>query len=227
MAKNIQNQEEVMVAEAVTKTEQFFEEHGKKVVIALVALLVLFSGAYAYKYLVVDKNENAAKALIAKAQENISGETPNFELALKGDESNAGFLEVIEQYGSTDAGNIANHYAGICYLRLGDLENAAKYLKAYDAVGGSVAAEIIDAQNLGLQGDIAVNKGEYAEAAKLFAKAVKVSDNEFTAPYYLLKQGQALVAAGQTADAQKCFKTITEKYSKSAENFEAERNLGL
>ena len=109
MAKNIQNQEEVMVAEAVTKTEQFFEEHGKKVVIALVALLVLFSGAYAYKYLVVDKNENAAKALIAKAQENISGETPNFELALKGDESNAGFLEVIEQYGSTDAGNIANH----------------------------------------------------------------------------------------------------------------------
>ena len=227
MTKKIQNQEEVAVAEAVSKTEQFFENNGKKVIIAVVALLLLVAGGYAYKYLVFDKNEAAANELIIVAQDRFSGENPDFELALNGDESGAGFLAVIEQYGSTDAGNIANHYAGICYLRLGDLENAAKYLKAYNAVGGSVVAEIIDAQNIGLQGDIAVEKGEYAEAAALFAKAVKVSDNASTAPYYLLKQAQALVAAGNIEKAKECCKTIVANYPSVAETQEAEKMLGL
>ena len=41
MTKKIQNQEEVAVAEAVSKTEQFFEKNGKKCVIALVVLLLV------------------------------------------------------------------------------------------------------------------------------------------------------------------------------------------
>lgn len=227
MSKKIENQEEVVVAEAVSKTEKWFDENGKKVIIALVALLVIVAGGYAYKYLVVDKNEVAAADLIVAAQDRFSGETPDYELALNGDESGAGFLQVIEQYGSTEAGNIANHYAGICYLRLGDLDNAAKYLKAYNAVGGSVVSEIIDAQNLGLQGDVEVEKGNYAEAADLFAKAVKESDNGYTAPYYLFKQAAALAAAGNGEEAQKCYKTIVEKYPNSLESNEAEKLLGL
>jgi TolA-binding protein len=227
MTKKIENQEELVVAEAVSKTERFFEEDGKKVIIAIVVLLLLVGCGYAYKYLVVDKNEAAAQELIVAAQSNFSGENPNYELALNGDESGAGFLDVIEQYGSTDAGNLAKHYAGICYLRLGDLENAAKYLKKYDAVGGSVVAEIIDAQNIGLQGDVAVEQGNYEEAAALFAKAVKVSDNGYTAPYYLSKQAAALEAAGETAKAQECYKAITEKYPNSAEAREADKLLGL
>ena len=226
MSKKIENQEEVVVAEAVSKTEKWFEENGKKVVIALVVLLLLVAGGYAYKYLVVDKNEAAAADLIVAAQDRFSGETPNYELALNGDESGAGFLDVIEQYGSTEAGNIANHYAGICYLRLGDLENAAKYLKAY-AVGGSVVSEIIDAQNLGLQGDVEVEKGNYAEAADLFAKAVKESENGYTAPYYLFKQAAALVAAGKAEKAQECYKKLVENYPSSLEANEAETLLGL
>ena len=227
MTKKIKDQEEVVVAEAVSKTEKFFEVHGKKVIIALVALLIVFAGGYAYKYFVLDKNNAAANELIIKAQERFGAEDADYELALNGDENGAGFLEIIEQYGSTEAGNLACHYAGICYLRLGDFENAEKYLKKYDAVGGSVVAEIIDAQNIGLQGDVQVEKGNYAEAAKLFEKAVKVSDNEFTAPYFLVKQAEALHAAGDKEGARKCYKTITEKYSKSAEAREAEHCLGL
>ena len=55
MTKKIDNQEELVVAEAVSKTEKWFEENGKKVIIALVALLLLVAGGYAYKYLVMDK----------------------------------------------------------------------------------------------------------------------------------------------------------------------------
>ncbi|UKI39587.1 MAG: hypothetical protein L6V35_01520 [Alistipes putredinis] len=50
---------------------------------------------------------------------------------MEGDGSTAGFLEVIEKYGSTPQGNIAKHYAGICYLKNGDLDNALAYLAKY------------------------------------------------------------------------------------------------
>jgi TolA-binding protein len=225
MTKKVQNQEEVIVAEAVSKTEKFFEQNGKKVITILAALIIVIAGVVGYKFLVVDKNEKAAAELITYAQENIKGETPNYELALNGDEKGAGFLDVIEQYGSTKVGNIANHYAGVCYLHLGDLENAIKYLEAYDAVGGSVVAEIIDAQNIGLQGDIAVEKGDYEEAAKLFGKAVKTSENEYTTPHYLYKQALALKAAGKIEEAKACCQTLIEKYPNAMEKNAAEKLL--
>ena len=224
MTKKVQNQEEVVVAEAVSKTEKFFEENGKKVVVAIVALLLLVAGGYAYKYLVMDKNEVAAAEMIVAAQDNFAGETPNYDLALNGDETGAGFLAVAEQYGSTKAGNLAKHYAGICYLHLGDLEKAAEYLAKYKAVRG-LAAEVVNAQNLGLQGDVAVELGDYAKAAKLFAKAVKASENNFTAPLYLYKQGLALAAAGKAEEAKACYKAITEQYPNSVEARDAEKLL--
>ena len=226
MSKKIENQEEVMVAEAISKTERFFEENGKKVIIAIVALLLLVAGGYAYKYLVMDKNETAAAELIVAAQEHFAGETPNYDLALNGDESGAGFLAVADQYGATKAGNLAKHYAGICYLHLGDLEKAGEFLAKYKRVRG-VAAEVVNAQNLGLQGDVAVEKGDYAKAAKLFGKAVAESENSYTAPLYLYKQGLALAAAGNVKEAKACYKTITEKYPTSVEARDAEKLLGL
>ena len=224
MTKKVQNQEEIVVAEAVSKTEKFFEENGKKVVIAIVTLLLLVAGGYAYKYLVMDKNEVAAAELIVAAQDNFAGETPNYDLALNGDETGAGFLAVAEQYGSTKAGNIAKHCAGICYLHLGDLEKAAEYLAKYKAVRG-LAAEVVNAQNLGLQGDVAVEQGDYEKAAKFFAKAVKASDNNYTAPLYLYKQGLALAAAGKVEAAKACYKAITEQYPSSSESRDAEKLL--
>ena len=224
MTKKVQNQEEIVVAEAVSKTEKFFEENGKKVILALVALLLLVAGGYAYKYLVMDKNEVAAAELIVAAQENFAGETPNYDLALNGDESGAGFLAVAEQYGATKAGNLAKHYAGICYLHLGDLENAAKYLAKYKAVRG-LAAEIVNAQNLGLQGDVAVEQGDYEKAAKFFKKAVAASENDYTTPLYLYKEGLALAAAGKVEAAKACYKSITEKYPNSTEARDAEKLL--
>ena len=224
MAK-IENQQEAAVVEAVSKTEQSFQQNGKNVVIALVVVVLLVVGGYLYKSLVIDSNEQKASEMIVEAQDRFAGENPDFALALNGDENGAGFLEVAEQYGSTAAGNIANHYAGICYLRLGDLENAEKYLAQYDAVD-ELAGEVVNAQNLGLRGDIAVEKGEYEAAVALYKKAVAASENIFTAPLYLYKQVLAYAALGNKAEAQKCFEALQSNYPMSAEVRDAEKVLG-
>lgn len=224
MAK-IENQQEAAVAEAVSKTEQFFQKNGKSVVIALVVVVLLVVCGYLYKSLVIDSNEQKASEMIIEAQDRFAGENPDFALALNGDENGAGFLDVAEQYGSTAAGNIANHYAGICYLRLGDLENAEKYLAQYDAVD-ELAGEVVNAQNLGLRGDIAVEKGEYEAAVALYKKAVAASKNIYTAPLYLYKQILAYAALGNKAEAQKCFEALQANYPMAVEVRDAEKVLG-
>lgn len=221
MAK-FQNPEDAAVVEAVSKTDQFFQQHGKKVVIALAAVVLVVVCGYLYKNLVIDSNAEKAAAMIVDAQDRFAGENPDFALALNGDENGAGFLEVVEQYGSTASGNIAKHYAGICYLRLGDLENAEKYLSMYSAVKG-LASEVINAQNLGLRGDIAVEKGEYEAAVNLYGKAVKASNNNYTTPLYTFKQILVYATLGNKAAAEKALETLKAEYPSAPETSEAEK----
>ena len=224
MTKN-QNPQDAAVVEAVSKTEQFFQENGKKVIIAVAAIVVVAVAGYLFKHLVIDANADKAAELIVDAQDRFAVENADYALALNGDENGAGFLDVVEQYGSTASGNIAKHYAGICYLRLGDLENAEKYLSMYKAVK-SIPAQIVNAQNLGLRGDIAVEKGEYESAVALYKKAVAASANIYTAPLYLYKQVLAYAALGNKAEALKCLEALQADYAGSTEAREAEKVLG-
>ena len=215
-------QQEAAIGEAVSKTELFFENHSKAIAWGLVALFVVVGAVYGYRKFVVEPRFEKASELIAEAQYRFEAENPDYELALNGDENGAGFLDVIEQYGSTPAGNLAKHYAGICYLKSGDLESALEYLKQFSPVKG-LPGEIVNAQNLGLQGDIAVDNGDYEAAVVLFAKAAKVSDNLYTAPLYLRKQGLALKALGRNAEAVKLFEKILADYPASMDAREAEK----
>ena len=117
MTKN-QNPQDAAVVEAVSKTEQFFQENGKKVMIAVVAIVVVAVAGYLFKHLVIDANADKAAELIVDAQDRFAVENADYALALNGDENGAGFLDVVEQYGSTASGNIAKHYAGTIKLNL-------------------------------------------------------------------------------------------------------------
>ena len=153
------------LGEAMNKTELFFEKNGRLMSYIFLGLLILAALIYGYRALIAQPRVAKAAEMIAEAQNRFDTETPDFELALHGDANGAGFLDVIEKYGSTPSGNLAKHYAGICYLRTGDLENAAKYLAKYSAVKGLPGA-LINAQNYGLQGDVAVEQQNYAQAVK-------------------------------------------------------------
>ncbi len=210
---------------AMNKTEAFFEKNGRKISYIFLILIALGLAIYGYRSLVQQPRVDEAAALLAEAQARFNAETPDYELALNGDEEGAGFLEVIEQYGSTPSGNLAKHYAGVCYLKGGDLEQAAAYLADYSAVKG-LTGEIINAQNLGLQGDIAVVQEDYTAAVALFEKAVKASENNLTAPLYLRKAGQAAQAAGDNAKALELYERITVEYPASMEARDAEKLIG-
>ncbi len=223
MAKQVAQQE--TLGEAMNKTELFFEKNGRNIVYVFLALLVVAGLIFGYRSLVAQPRVERAAEMIAEAQYRFEAETPDYEAALNGDENGAGFLEVIDRYGSTPSGNLAKHYAGICYLHLGDLEAAAKSLAGFKAVKGLPGA-IINAQNLGLQGDIAVEQGNYAAAVKFYEKAVAAADNNMTAPMYLRKAGLAAKAEGNNEAAAAYFERIKNEYPASTDAREADRLLG-
>ena len=217
--------EQETLGSAMNKTELFFERNGRTMSYVLLGLIVLAALVFGYRSLVSGPRVEKAAEMISEAQYRFEAETPDYELALNGDANGAGFLDVVRQYGSTPAGNLAKHYAGICYLRLGDLDNAAEYLAKYSPVVG-LPGSILNAQNLGLQGDVAVERGDYAAAVKFYEKAVKASDNNLTAPMYLRKAGMAETAQGNAAAAAALFQRIIDDYPSSYDAREAEKLLG-
>lgn len=224
MAKQNVAEQETLGA-AMNKTELFFEKNGKRMSYIFLGLLVIAALIYGYRALIAQPRVEKAAEMIAEAQSRFEAENADYELALQGDANGAGFLDVIEKYGSTPSGNLAKHYAGICYLKAGDFENAAKYLAKYASVKGLPGA-IINAQNLGLQGDIAVEQQDYAKAVKFYEKAVKAADNNLTAPMYLRKAGLAEKALGNEVKAAEYFQQILNAYPASMDAREAEKLLG-
>lgn len=218
-----QNEQEAL-GTAMNKTEMFFEKNSKSMIIALLALFVLAAAIFGYRQLISQPRERKAAEMIAQAQYRFESTTPEYQLALEGDANGPGFLDVIDQYGSTRAGNLAKHYAGICYLKEGDLKNAAAYLAKYTPVKG-IPGSVVNAQNYGLQGDIAVDEGNYKEAVKFFEKAVEAADNNATAPIFLMKAGRAYKALGDTAKAKECFERIATAYPSSFEARDIEKYI--
>ena len=73
----------------------------------------------------------------------------SFNLALNGNGADyEGFEAIIDQYGSTSAGNLAKAYAGICYFKMGDNEKALGLLKSFSGSDDMISPDIT-----GLNGD--------------------------------------------------------------------------
>ena len=200
---------EVAIQSAIGRVEGFIMNNGRSLLTALIVVVVVVGGFFGYKYLISGPRAEKAAAMMFVADGNF-----------------AGFLEVIDRYGSTDEGNLARHYAGICYLRLGEYQQALDYLKEYSASTKSVPEALLAAQNCGLQGDAYAQLENYAEAVRMYEKAVAASDNSLSAPYYLKKAGGVYEKLGDYAKALAAYKRISDDYPASMEARDIQKYIG-
>ena len=222
MAKEVVTPQDEMLASAQTQGENFFEKNSKMVVVAIVVIFVLAAAIFGYKKVIVEPRHVKGQEMLFEAQYQFESQTADFALALNGDENTPGFAQVVEQYGNTPAGNLARMYAASCALRLGDFDQAQKYINSYKNVKG-VPGSIINAMAAGIKGEIAVEKGDNAGAAKLFEQAAKSNENDFTTPMYLRKAALAYRAAGDAAKADALLKVIAEEYPSSFDARDAQK----
>ncbi|WP_264534949.1 tetratricopeptide repeat protein [Flavobacterium sp. N1736] len=214
--------------ETASRTEDWVAKN-QKIIIGLVAgIAVATIGYLAYqKFIEAPKQDEAANEMFV-AQQNFQKATDGvasdslYKLALNGSEGKFGFIKIAEEYSGTDAGNLANYYAGMAYLNTGKFDDAIKYL-------GEFKSEdlILSALAKGAIGDAYSQKNQQKEALEYYVKAAESNKNDFTTPRFLLKAGKTAIALGQKEDALKYLTDIKENYDTTPEAASVDVLIGL
>ncbi len=180
--KHSDNDENIIdLGSSYSKFENFFSTYKKALTFGLVAIVVLAGGFVYYMEMIQKPNEEKAKEEIFTAEYYFG--LDSFNLALNGKEGEYyGFIQVIDEYGNTKAGNLAYYYAGICYL------NNGKFQEAIDHLGKFSSNDIIlSSMALGCMGDAYRELGNSEEAVKFYEKAADNNVNNYTTPLFLKK----------------------------------------
>ena len=196
------------VEQTLTKTEQFLEKNAKQVGIAIGAVVLVVLAVFAYTTYIVAPNSAEAGKEMSKAIKWF--ETDSMALALNGNSDHAGFLDIMDEYSGTPAGNSAHYYAGLAYFSQGSFQDAIEILDGYSASDVATAA-----MAKGVIGDAFAELGQMNDAADYYKKAANATDNNFTTPLFLWKAGLALEAQGEASKAVSLYERIASDYPKS------------
>lgn len=198
-----------VLAEQLTKSEKFLEDN-KIAVFSLAGLLAIVLASYfGYNYYIDSQNSLAQDEMF---QAVYYFEQDSLDLALNGDGNYYGFLDVIDNYGATGAGNLANFYVGSIYMKKGSYSSAVPFLKDF-----SSSDYVIQARAYSLLGDAYMQDKDFGEAVNYYSKAASYKPNEYFTPVYLLKAGLAYEKLEDFASASKQYETIVKNFSKSNE----------
>jgi tetratricopeptide (TPR) repeat protein len=208
----------VAVEEALGKTEQFVEKNQKILMYVVMGIILVVLAYFGYQRFYVSPMESSAQEQIFMAQKYF--EMDSLSRALYGDGNALGFIDIIDDYGSTKAGNLAKYYAGISFLRMGNFEEAIEYLEDHDPVD-----QMIGPMALGGIGDAYLELNEPEKAAGFYMDAANVSLNDFTTPLYLLRAGMVYEMLGDYDEAYDVYQRISDEFPRSNEGRSVERSI--
>jgi tetratricopeptide (TPR) repeat protein len=206
------------VENVLSKTEKYIEENQKSLTI-IVLVIALITGAYlGYKKLYLAPTELEAQSEMYVAEKYF--EKDSFRLALEGDGSYMGFIDIIDEYGITKCANLANYYAGICYFKLGEYEEAIECLKKFES--DDIMVETVA---MGAIGDSYVELGELEKAVEFYMKAAERKKNDFTSALFLKKAGIVYEELNNYKKALEVYERIETQFPKSEESRDMEKYI--
>lgn len=208
----------VDVEQVYSKTEDFINDNQTIIMGVVGALIAVVVAVFAYNKVYLEPLEQDAHGQMFVAEQYFGKDS--FELALNGDGNYLGFLDVADEFSSTSAGNLAHYYAGICYLRTGQYEDAISELESFDGVG-----EMLGAVALGATGDAHMELGNVDEALSFYEKAVDASENDFSTPVYLQKAGFAAEMNGKYDKAIDYYTQVKKNYPTTNEGRNADKYI--
>lgn len=208
------------------KQEAFFLKFRKQILIAVAALIIVVGGWAAYSNLVAGPREEKASTALAKAQELFGqGE---FQKALNGDKTMEGFLAVAENYGGTDAANLAKAYAGLCYANMAKWKETVTYLEDFSTREDMMISPAIT----GALANAYANTGDIDKAISTFKKAAEMADskaednvNNSLAPTYMISAARLLESQNKKSEALEIYKEVKEKYVNSASSQDIDKYI--
>jgi tetratricopeptide (TPR) repeat protein len=205
--------------ETASKSEQFVIKYQNIIFIVLAAIVAFILGFLAYqKYVKTPKEKEAAnelafpKTYFEEAMVNGVAADSLFTLGLNGADGKYGFVDVADKFSGTDAGNLANYYAGISYLKLKQYKEAIAHLEKF-----SSDDELLGPVAKGAIGDAFADINQPEDALDYYIQAAKLRDNNFSTPLFLFKAGNTAMVLENYSKALDLFEQIKNNYPNSEE----------
>ena len=202
---------EANVGQILSRSERFIETYKNHIIVTVSAIIILVVAVLGIRHAYYLPKEKEAQAAIFPG-ENYFAEQ-QWSKALNGDSiAYFGFLDIIDNYGFTKTGKLANAYAGICYYHLGNTEEAMKYLKKFNVNDHLVSPVVI-----GLIGDCYIQAGNSREGATYLERAATKANSATISPIFLMKAATAYEDHENYKAALSAYKNIKSKYPTSME----------
>jgi tetratricopeptide (TPR) repeat protein len=208
----------VAVEEALSKTERFIENNQKLLTIIIGAIVIVVLIFFGFKRFYMAPREKEVSEQMFMAERYF--EIDSLNLALNGDGMYPGFLDIIDDYGMTSGANLSEYYAGICYLKMGNFEEALDHLKSFKGKD-----QILGPMAKGAIGDAYMELNQSAKAAGYYLDAADDQDNEFTSPLFLMKAGWTYETLKDYKKALEIYERIKYDYPTSTEAREIDKYI--
>ena len=203
--------QEIEGQENEKKLVAFFKNNEKIIYGVLLGILVVVILIVAlFRFIITPRNQKAAEAIMAPIEQYTlglsTGDSLTFATALEGNEETDGFLNIIDDYGSTKAGNTAKYYAALCYLQQHNYDEALDMLLQYKKKDQNVwySAQM-------LIGDLYDEQDDVENAKKYYKHAIK-GNTELVAPVAAFKLGMLYEREENWNEAYDNYKFIEEKF---------------
>lgn len=207
------------IDETIAASTSFVERNWKALVYTFggVLAIVILSLAI-HQYYITPRNAEAADNIaVAEQMFNVG----DFDKALNGDGENLGFLQIIDEFGSTPSGNIARLYAGLCYAHTDKAEEAVKYLEEFDPCDD----QMISNAAIAALGNCYAKLGQNEKAAATLLKAADRAANNTLSPMFYLQAGQIYESLGNKDKAMECYETIKNDYPQTIQSQDIDKYI--
>ncbi len=208
------------VEEALTRTERILEKHQKNILTGIAVVIIIVLGYFSFQKYYLEPMENEAAEQMWMAEKYFG--LDSLQMALDGDGNYDGFLDIIDEYGITKAANLSKYYSGVCYLRLGEYENAIDYLSQFKS-----SDQVLAPMALGAIGDAYMELDETSKAASYYLDAANKEENAFTAPVFIQKAAWAYELLENYDKALQLQNRLKNDFPNSAEGREAEKYIAF
>lgn len=209
----------IEIAETIDKAESYVHDNKKSLGIIGGAIVAVILAYFGYTQFIVKPQEASAQEDMFVAEQYFGQDSIN--LAITGDGSYPGFEEIVNNYGSSPSGNLAQYYLGMSLLKKGEYEKAIDALKNYDAED-----DITGALALGGIAGAYLELGNAEDALTYYKKAADWDENNFTKPLFLMRTAFVYEQKKDYKSAIEIYEQIKKDYPFSTEARDIEKYIG-
>jgi tetratricopeptide (TPR) repeat protein len=186
--------------------------------VGIVLALILAAGWFYLN----NQHQNNDKAGLEFAKVFSFYDNGQYQLAINGvpEKNVRGLQAIVNDYGSTQNGNLARFYLANSLYNLGEYDKALAEFEDAD-----LSTTLLEASRLAGIAACYEAKGNFSEAATYFERAGKKSSADPNTPEYLANAARNYAKSGNKNQAIELYKHIKKEHASSAAARDAERYL--